>query len=1674
MSFSAGVKAKLSPNALTVLQKRYLRKDEDGQPIETPDDLFHRVARAVAAADQLYTLRPDSEDTAEEFYHMMTRLDFLPNSPCFVPWAPVLTAAGYSRPISEIKVGDSVLTHTGEAKRVTEVHCRLVEGKLLRLRVRKLDVATLELTAEHPILAIRREALLCPKRKDRICTRNWERCASCRYLTEPIAYPEWITAGQLRVGDYVVVQPHTTAIGDKEFVETSAVLEGDLTQVTDGKTRLAFVKSTPTGGTGQWARGHFMIETIPVDERFLLLLGYYLAEGSTEVERRRVRFSFGAHERAYIEETQRLLQQVFGVNSIEEQVHGTAVSVTVHNAVLSKFFARLVGHTARSKRIPPWIMHLPPSKQKWLLAGLFRGDGCPHYGKQRDRFVLTLCNRTLAEQTLGLLYRQGYPFSFETFRSRDPRITEPCYSLSAAPMECPELVTLADAKEVRQVKYQKFYTNLNGQYLFPITAIEEFDYAGEVWNLEVEDHHSYIVNGVAVHNCLMNAGTELGQLSACFVLPVDDDMTSIFEAVKATALIHQSGGGCIAAGSYVYTTFCGIEPIENLYQRILEQGYPESVGPNWALIDVRDLNIFTFALNVKDGCFKLKRITSLWRWQVPAEHQVTIRASEGLEITTSDWHPFLVYTGTKLEERRADQLCPGDLILTPNGSLRQEWPFQEYQRVGGLCVDEEIGWLLGYFLGDGSLDRFHNSKTNYMALRLRFFDGRRESIERAAEVLRRHGVKVTPHQDSRGLWRLATTNQDFVQPFAQMAQVTPGPKVNLTLPGVVAKSPLSVVAAFLAGLVDSDGYVSLSRRRVDVTTTCRSLAEKLLVLAGALGFDPTLHSKAPHGKGKSPTYTVKLARAKKSPLLVELILPYVNDVVKRDRLEQLRHPSEHHVRQRLPIPFSAVEDILQAVGIETCTTAIHKSPVTIGEQKFWLHRWKQGYGIGHGTLRRLLPVLRTSVPERYWKRLDLLERVADGYAVVKEIKRPRMAVDFYDFTVEDYNNYLAGNGKLAVVHNTGFSFSRLRPAGDVVKSTGGIASGPISFMRVFDTATDVIKQGGRRRGANMGILRVDHPDILDFIACKEQEGTFSNFNISVALTETFMRAVEADEEYDLINPRTGRVAGRLRAREVFDKIAEGAWRNGEPGIIFLDRMNEFNPTPSLGEYESTNPCGEQILLPYESCNLSSINLAKMVADGSIHWDKLERTVKTAVHFMDNVITVNRFPLPAIGEATLKTRKIGLGVMGFADMLVQLSIPYNSEEGVAVAEEVMGAINYWSKEASCDLAASRGSFPTFDQSIYAQGRLPIPVSGVQSGSHGCPILDWDALARRIKNTGIRNATTTTIAPTGTISIIADASSGIEPLFALAYVRRNVLDADELPAASPFFEQVAKERGFYSPELMRRVAQEGGIQNMEEVPADVRRVFVTAHDIAPQWHIRMQAAYQRYVDNAVSKTINAPNSATVDDVRQAYLLAYETGCKGLTIYRDGSRQTQVLSKGTAEAQATVSSKPSGLPSTQGKPETRAPRPRPVLTRGTTEKIMLGCNRTMYVTINEDQEGLCEVFLQMGKSGGCTASQSEAIGRLISLALRSGIETRAVIKQLKGIRCPSPSWHNGGSTLSCSDAVAKALERYLNGSSPGQQVVVKGLVDICPECPECGGMIELVEGCAVCRACGYSQCG
>ncbi|NLE25771.1 MAG: vitamin B12-dependent ribonucleotide reductase [Clostridiaceae bacterium] len=666
----------------------------------------------------------------------------------------------------------------------------------------------------------------------------------------------------------------------------------------------------------------------------------------------------------------------------------------------------------------------------------------------------------------------------------------------------------------------------------------------------------------------------------------------------------------------------------------------------------------------------------------------------------------------------------------------------------------------------------------------------------------------------------------------------------------------------------------------------------------------------------------------------------------------------------------------------------------------------------------------------------------------------------------------------ALIHKsgggTGFSFNRLRPKGSSVNSTGGVASGPVSFMKVFNAATEAVKQGGTRRGANMGILRVDHPDIMEFITCKQDNADITNFNISVALTELFMEAVENCEDYDLIDPKTNEVKGRLNACEVFDKMVRMAWSNGEPGIVFIDRINRENVTPKLGEIESTNPCGEQPLLPYEACNLGSINLSLMIKEGEtgfeVDFDKLRDTVHKAVHFLDNVIDVNNYPLPEIDKMTRGTRKIGLGVMGWADLLLILGIPYNSGTAEKLAEEVMGFINFESKQESERLASIKGVFPYYDMSIY-------------------------------KETGrkIRNATTTTIAPTGTLSIIAGVSSGIEPLFAISFIK-NVMDGTELVEVNPHFKKAAEDGEFYSEELMKTIAKEGSLHAIEEVPEEIKDIFVTSHDIIPEWHVKMQAAFQNHTDNAVSKTVNLRNEATIDDVAEVFQLAYRTGCKGVTIYRDGSRDMQVLNIGSVngkEKEAKKEESPSCNSACEDCNEACEilhknikPRPRPEVTTGFTEKFRIGCGN-LYVTVNYDENGVCEVFTNTGRAGGCP-SQSEATSRLVSIALRAGVDESAIVEQLKGIRCPSTIRQKGLKVLSCPDAIGRLIQKVMNhrngygdknvamtadpaGSNtpkPTAKTFEQGIS--IKTCPECGSDVEHEGGCVVCRNCGYSKCG
>jgi ribonucleoside-diphosphate reductase alpha chain len=743
---------------------------------------------------------------------------------------------------------------------------------------------------------------------------------------------------------------------------------------------------------------------------------------------------------------------------------------------------------------------------------------------------------------------------------------------------------------------------------------------------------------------------------------------------------------------------------------------------------------------------------------------------------------------------------------------------------------------------------------------------------------------------------------------------------------------------------------------------------------------------------------------------------------------------------------------------------------------------------------------------------------------------------------------------MALVHQsgggTGFSFSRLRPKNDIVRSTMGVASGPVSFMSLFDASTDVVKQGGTRRGANMGILRVDHPDIIEFITCKDDTTKITNFNISVAVTDAFMAAVESDGLYDLIHPKSGQVTGQLRAREVWELIIHGAWKTGEPGVFFVDKANYYNPVPHLGAYEATNPCGEQPLLPYDVCNLGSINLGAFVtslppaeraeggkggrgahsgvdesgADARIDWERLRRVIHLSTHFLENVIDANQYPLQEITELAQRIRRIGLGVMGLADVFVKLGIPYDSDEGVALGRRIQQFVDEEAKVKSERLAGERGTFPEWERSIWGPDET-------------CARNDQGERIRPLRR--LRNCNVTTVAPTGTISIIAGCSSGIEPLFAVAFMRNQA--GVLMPDVNEDFVAIARAEGWYSDDLMRRIAEAGHIE-FPEVPAKWQRVFVTANAIKPEWHIRMQAAFQEFNDSAISKTCNFAHDASEEYVEEIYRLAYRLNCKGVTVYRDGSRDMQVLSTGSTAKKVQEQHETGGTGGKGGRPvaepsatsadlygeiaelraeterlqrivhelesenlQRRQKRSRPEVLRGTTRRVETPLG-TLYVTITEDEKGQpFEVFMTLGKAGGALMADVESLGRLISLALRSGIPIKEIYRQLRGISSDRVIGLGPNKILSVPDAVGIAIERWMQEKqgiqqellpgtrtaqtelapvvapptaetgSRGEQMIFGGMQEMLSgACPDCGSQLEFAEGCMKCHVCGFSECG
>lgn len=1674
---------------------------------------------------------------------------------------------------------------------------------------------------------------------------------------------------------------------------------------------------------------------------------------------------------------------------------------------------------------------------------------------------------------------------------------------------------------------------------------------------------------------LINAGKDNGTLSACYVLPVDDSMSDIFDSLKSAALIHKGGGGCISGDAHIITTL-GINTIESLYDYAVALNLPVEKYKDHSKIDISKLNITTISLNPSNGCYEPSLVTHVWQYDVPINDRLTVRLNNGTIITTSCWHPFMVYKDKKIVEVRADELKENDIISIPNKTVQDNWPFNDYKNVDNCIINEDIAWLIGYWLGNGSFE-FHNDKLHWYV-----FDGRIDAIEKARKILSDNfSIKLSIQRDKRRAYSLTTLDTSFTNLFCKITGITPGPKADsLLFPDVIVQSPITVIGAFLAGLLDSNGIVDLVRRRISFSTTSNDFSRKLLSLCSTLGLSPYFRRKEKRGKGKLATYEVTFSSANNFPLFVSLCSKYMTGTTRK----KLKNSNLYSSSKRLQIPFSDIEDILQSIGIETKNTAIYKKPICIGNLNFWFANWKEGYGIDRDTLKLLVNELKTLVPEMYYSRLSILESIAYNSSTVDNISTSSNNKPFYDLTVQNYSNYIAGEYGMAAIHNTGFDFSRLRPEGSLVASTGGQASGSISFMKVYNSATDVIKQGGARRGASMGVLRVDHEDIIKFITCKDKEGELSNFNISVAITDEFMQAVKNNTDYSLRQYKDGEyvpTGKTLNAKHVWDLIVKQAWKNGEPGVIFIDRINENSPIKDKVRIEATNPCvsgdtliltdkgyrridecvdeqvtiwnghewssvtpritgynqpllkitfsdgsdlvctpyhkfllecdddnhrpniekveakdlkvgdklakfsypviedgldmdlkeaytrgvysgdgfkennrecdsiwlydekknllphllydyvnecdgdkffvklpndmnwdkefvplgynlkvklawlaglldmdasyngssysiwsvnrdflyhikimlhtmgigailalgklmpdgknrnkeyncqncwrlnisssymsnlidlglrtnriitkkkismsqsrlisiksikevgnaekvycftemkrhmgmfgcvatsncGEQPLPPYGSClsgdttvltddgvryikdvaygsevigaddemhshygavykgkkevlhitlsngnvikatpdhlfevsgifipakelhvgttlrmfskkielndeydayaewvglnyngelpekfmdwslrkqlsflrglftscgeikdgaiylrtnfnelihkvlltlgirsnnngeyltvigdeyyakligfstqskidelqpymfvysnneeiienivygepedvydimevaevhtfyadgvpvhncNLGSINLSNMVKDGELDVEHLKKVVRLAVRFLDDVIDVNKYPLPEMQEMSNNTRFIGLGIMGLADMLFKLGIPYNSEKGVATAAYVMSIIQDVSEATSTLLATGRGAAP------------------------------WDS------SKTVRNMTRTTIAPTGSLSMLAGCSSGCEPVFMLAYTK-TVLDNVKFREVNEVLIEQLRKNNLYSEEILDEICKSGSIQKLQ-LPDELKRVFVTSLEIEPYWHIKMQAELQKYVDNAVSKTINFPNSATIDDIKKSFELAYELGCKGLTVYRNGSRNEQVLTVGT------VNQKVKQLA------EHEVIRTRPKITNGSTIKYKIGCG-SLFVTVNSDNEGICEVFTNTGKSGGCP-SQSEATARLISLALRGGIPIEEIIEQLGGIRCMSCVGKKLGVT-SCPDAISKALKIAKANTYEIEKEVVSPNVNL-TECPECKNKSVRQEGgCWVCSNCGYSKCG
>lgn len=1150
---------------------------------------------------------------------------------------------------------------------------------------------------------------------------------------------------------------------------------------------------------------------------------------------------------------------------------------------------------------------------------------------------------------------------------------------------------------------------------------------------EIEEYFSLMTHQIFMPNtpALINAGRPLGMLSACFVVPIEDDMESIMKAAHDVAMIQKMGGGCIDGNARIVfenDAETHIMTMEGMYERYRGLGEFYDGSLNRYGIDVRNKEIYVSSFDPETGEIVKGKVSFIWRYDLDnGEEKCEIKTNRGTRILTSAWHPFFVLTpDLKVVQKRADELKEGDILI------------------GGMPKVNTVNfnfdyWLAGFIAGKGSTykygDRAKGSECPCDTLRIN--DHTPETLERINDYLGKTSGKRYPCQKDRNIYRLDIKDSEITGRYMRILE-----GIQNGIPEEILKGGGDAILSFTAGLFDAGGHVN-ERHGVELGMTNKALIEQITHYLNSIGIKATMGEKL---RKEGTCYVMHIEEYSSLIRFYELVGVNLQNSEKRERLK-ISLEDHRGDTPDLPLDFKAFREWASKYGVEFRTDG-NRTIGSIGGEDIPLGRWHGEGKVAKATLVRLLRRLKESIQS---EEIERMLRLIEGIEVVREINLTKEDRTFYDLTVEGYQNYLAGENGSVFIHNTGLNFSKLRPEGDLVGTTTGAASGPVSFMHLIDAVSDVIKQGGVRRGANMGILEVWHPDIEKFIHAKEKNiGTnvLSNFNISVGLWEDFWNALKEGKKYPLVNPRTGKVIKEINPKTVFEELAFMAWSKADPGVVFFDIINKRNVLEKAkGEkIRATNPCvagatristengeieieklfelakeanigklevldegvlgegaegyayllpfkviasngkpveayvwkvglkpsirivledgreltgdkehrvkinggyvklkdikvgdcievfgedckrvvevtpagnrpvytltmkgvheyvangiisrncGEEPLYDYESCNLASINLAKFVKYDEkgkpyFDWEDYARVIQKVAKYLDNSIDVNKFPLPEIDHNTKLTRRIGVGMMGLADALFKLGIPYNSKEGYDFMRKATEYLTFYAYRYSVEAARRRGAFPLYDMSTYREGKLPV------EGFYHPEIwnLPWDKLAEEIKQFGVRNSMVTTCPPTGSVSMIADTSSGIEPIFALVY--KKSVTVGEFFYVDPVFEQELKKRGLYSDELLRKISDNyGSIQGLDGIPEDMQRVFVTAMDIHWLDHLLAQAEIQLWLTDSASKTINMPNDATVEDVKAAYLLAYKLGCKGVTVYRDGSLSVQVYS-------------------------------------------------------------------------------------------------------------------------------------------------------------------------------------